>query len=158
MIIRCLWKYFTRQKDTWSHPISDLICFICWYQYLSYVCHAFFLTLYFEHPTVLSRLYGYHKTVWNLQDMVNSLYLLNRFLCIKSDLNFQYSSYLQTVLANINNRSPHYTYLRTVMCRYVYVTLYVYVTCLIETSLVRLYITYMVIIESFTRIWNYTYV
>ena len=56
----------------------------------------------------------------------------------QSDLNFHYSSYSQTSIANVefvNNRSLQYTCLRTVMHRFVYVTLYVYVMCLIETSL-----------------------
>ena len=91
------------------------------------------MTLHLERQTVFSRFYGYHiKTVLSSKDMVNTLYLLFRFFCIKIDLNFYYYSYLQTVIANVNNRSLHCTYLRIVMYLYVYVTLYVNVTCLIE--------------------------
>ena len=76
--------------------------------------------------------------------MVHTLNISKSCLYIKSDLNFHYSSFLQTsILANVhlvNNRSLLYTgtYLRTLMYRYVYVTLYVYVMCLIETSLLKL--------------------
>ena len=48
-----------------------------------------------------------YKIVWRLKDMVNTLYLLSRFVCINSDQNFHYSSYLQSVIANVNNRSLH---------------------------------------------------
>ena len=64
------------------------------------------------------------------------IYISIRFVCINSDPNFHYSPYLKTVIVNVNNHSLYYTYLRTVLYRYVYnVTLYLYVTCLIATSL-----------------------
>ena len=72
--------------------------------------------------------------------MVHTLNISKMCLYIKSHLSFHYSSYLQTSIANVhlvNNRSLLYTYLRTRMYRYVYVTLYVYVMCLIETSLIK---------------------
>ena len=94
---------------------------------------CFFLPLHFEHPTLLSAFYGYRKN--RLEFVGYGKYVISidysRFLCIENDIHFHYSSYLQTVIANVNNRSLHYTYLRTVMYRYVYVMLYVYVTCLI---------------------------
>ena len=72
--------------------------------------------------------------------MVHTLNISTRLLYIKSDLIFHFLSYLPTSIGNVefvNNRSLLYTFLRTVMYRYVYVTLYVYVMCLIANSLYK---------------------
>ena len=134
-------KVFDVHTDTWSHPIWDLHMLCCWDQHFPYVCRAFAWPCTSNTPRYFLNFMVKIKTILGFQHMAHTSNISKMCLYIKSDLNFHYSSYLQTsiVIADlVNNRSLQCTYLRTLMYRYVYVTLYVYVMCFIETSLLNI--------------------
>ena len=50
--------------------------------------------------------------------MIHTLNISTKFLCLKTDMNFPFSLYVQTNIANVDffyNRSLHYPYLRSVI-------------------------------------------